>query len=508
MKKLIRVLALLLAMMVALSACAGTGDDPEDEKKPGNSQQQTDPEPSETDGGETAPTETTAPEIPVDPVSVEEPDLSGIQVTVTEVGTIAYNDQIRFASELPVFRTTVDEMSQYTFLSYLGEDLMGRTWNAYDSFGEGILAAYTYSENVPQCSLINVNTGEVYLDDNACQIQQMSRRFYYVIYATEKTDNQDEAFIYFTDRMFSMAPEEGDLLYKGYAKIFDLEKGKFVPNLTLEEPYDVAICDDKTICVEIDWYTSDVYTVDGECVGQGVDAVTVCQNMIVQETSDGLVIYDSEFNRLRTVAEGEILSEDAPVYPTYSGKYLKYYDDNTGLRGVMDMGGNELLPAQFVSINNAYFDYIFAAQKVDGEYRYGIYLADGTEILPCAYDLVYADDDVPVVHFSDTADNDYLYIPRVGAVNVNGYSRSGWIYYSGEEYLVFATGKTMTLPDGEELANILVYSPGVGLVELINGQVLIPAEAFAYDRVIATEEYLYGINWETKEITVYEVEIG
>ena len=148
-------------------------------------EQETEPEQTE------APTEPEVTEVPVEPITVEEMDIRDISVTVTKVGTMANKDNLSFASDMPVTRVYEDEVAYYTLYSYMGEDLMGKTYNNFEYFVDGITAAYTYSEEVPQCSLINVNTGETYLEDEACQIEQLSDRLYYVIYATEQPADKD-----------------------------------------------------------------------------------------------------------------------------------------------------------------------------------------------------------------------------------------------------------------------------------------------------------------------------
>lgn len=521
MRKYVKLIALVLAMLM-LCACGGGNNDetkePVQTTAPAVNHEPEQTEPEKTEPEETEPVETTLPQstdVPADPVSVSEMDLSEFNVTVNQVATVSYSDDLKFRTEMPVYRTIENEIYYYTLLSAKCEDLIGKAYNNYDYFGDGLTAAYVYSESVPQCSLINVNTGEIYLSDDACQIEQLSDRFYFVIYATEQTDSREDAFIYFTDRMFSLAPEEGDILYKGYAKIFDLEQGGFVGDLILEEPYDIAVCGG-LICVEIDWYTSDVYAADGTCIADDVESITVCQDMMVQETDEGVVIYDSEFNRLRTLPDCEVMDEDGPVYPNYSGKFLKVRDENSGLWGVIDMGGNVMMEGRFATISGAYGDYIMAGKEIGDDWMYGVYLADGTEILPCTYDGIYADDDLPVLHCYDAEDNDFIYVPGFGSVDVTDYSRDGLVYYVNPEegnydarsYLVYATGEMADYTDSEVLCQLLVYSEEAGLVEMIHGQTLIPAEDFGYDRIIDTEEYLYCFDYDTKQVTIYQVEIG
>ena len=476
-------------------------------------QEEEETEPEQTE----APTEPEETEVPVEPITVEEMDIRDISVTVTKVGTMANKDNLSFASDMPVTRVYEDEVAYYTLYSYMGEDLMGKTYNNFEYFVDGITAAYTYSEEVPQCSLINVNTGETYLEDEACQIEQLSDRFYYVIYATEQTEDKDEAFIYFTDNMFSIAPDEDDILYKGYAKIFDLEAGDFVGDIVLNEPNDVTVCENTTLCVEVDWDTCDVYAADGTCLAEGVPTVTVCQDIMVQDTYEGIVIYDSEFNKLRELSDGDIVSEEGSTYTAYSNKYLKTYnsDEYPYLYGLTDMGGNLVLDTKYESIYKTYGDYVFVGMKKDDQYLYGVNLADGTEIIPCEYRGAYVMDRLPLIRYYDYEDNDFIYIPGVGSINEGEYKKDSDVYYnlvneddySTCNYLVYGTGETVTYTDADVITGVLLFCED-GLMEMINGEILVDAEEFNFDRVISTSEYLYCYDRAAGEYTIYRYEIG
>ena len=53
--------------------------------------------------------------------------------------------------------------------------------------------------------------------------------FLAVIYTTEQTDDKSESIIYFTESMISLHAGEDDVMYKGYAKIYDLDNRKEPP---------------------------------------------------------------------------------------------------------------------------------------------------------------------------------------------------------------------------------------------------------------------------------------
>lgn len=517
MKKLRAILAMLMVILT-LCACGSAGSG---ETTPApETTQASDPAATEqTPAPETEPVEQTQPEAPpVSPSEVNELSIFDVNVSLTEVGIIEQPEDLSFGWDLPLSRESDGEVYIYTLYSYMGESLMGTTYHNYDYFSDGITAAYRYvdDDTVPQCSLINVNTGEVYLDDGACKIEPLSERVYYVIYTTEQTDNVDEAFIYFTDSMFSMGPGEDDILYKGYAKLFDLETGSFVGDLVFEEPHDIAVCADESIVVEIDWYTSDVYSMDGTLLADDVDSITVCQDVMVQDLDEGAAVYDSGFNRLKLIPDAEVLDEESRVYPFYSNRYLKVRDADSYQYGVVDMNGNWMLEAEYPIISKTFRDYVFVGTKdEEHNYYYGLCLADGTEILPCIYDSVRADDDLPMIHYQDMDEVDYLYIPGVGSFCCEDYNKDDLIYYtipneddySTRTYLVYGTGETVTYTDADIVAPLLLLCED-GLMEMINGEILISAEEFDYDRVFSTGEYLYGYDWDEDRITVYQFDIS
>lgn len=504
MKKRIKLLALVMAVGMLWGCNAA-----EDETQPPKVTRVQETAPAE----ETLPPETEFVSIPADPVSVSEADLSDISITVTRVGTYPLPEGVSFGTNMPVIRTVEEEITTYTLLSASLEDLAGVRCHRYTYFGDGLTAAYVFSQGVPRCSLVNVNTGEVYVDDGACRIQQLTDRFYYVIYATGRTGDKSQAIVRFTDRMFTVAPEEEVVYYKGYARIFDLEKGGFIPDLVLEEPGNVAVCAETTISVEIDWYTSDIYTVDGRCIARGVEAVTVCGDVMIQKTGDGVLVYDSGFNLLRVLEQGDVIDEDAAVYPSYSGKFLKVRDEETELLGAVDMGGNPMLDPGYSTISGSMGDYLFVGNEVEEQWLYGVTLADGTMVIPCEYEGVYADDELPVIHYYHD-DGEFLYIPGVGSVNITGYSRGGLVYYTCpnaedpgvRSYLIFGTGRFVTCAGGDVLCGLVIYSPEMGLVDAVSGRSLISGGEFVYDRVTDSGEYIYGIRYDTAEVTVYRVD--
>ncbi|MBQ2061288.1 MAG: hypothetical protein II458_01260, partial [Oscillospiraceae bacterium] len=74
--------------------------------------------------------------------------------------------------------------------------------------------------NTAQYCIIPAEDGSAV--DDAYLYRFEEERYLLVVYGTEETKNEDEAFFYATESWFSIQPEDGDVFYKGYAKVYDL----------------------------------------------------------------------------------------------------------------------------------------------------------------------------------------------------------------------------------------------------------------------------------------------
>jgi hypothetical protein len=124
-------------------------------------------------------------------------------------------------------------------------------------------------------------------------------------------------------------------------------------------------------------------------------------------------------------------------------------------------------------------------------------------------------DRLPLIRYYDYEDNDFIYIPGVGSINEAEYKKDSDVYYSlvNEDdystcnYLVYGTGETVTYTDADVITGVLLFCED-GLMEMINGEILVDAEEFNFDRVISTSEYLYCYDRAAGEYTIYRYEIG
>lgn len=488
-----KILAALLALIMVMSMAACGGD------------KQADPttEPVETTAATEATEETTeATEEATE--AVEETKAAPVEynpvdfkVTLTEVGPL--KEEIGYFDDLPLNYTKDGDDYLYSLLSHEGEDLLGKTYHNYNYLGNGLAAAYDYSGEKPACELVNVETGEILLSDGAAKVEKISDRFFYVIYATEVTENEDECFIYFTDSWVSITPGEDDVLYKGYGKVYDLEKGAFIDALTIEDPgQDVEACG-STVCVESDWNVYDLYLEDGT-VKSGVENVYVSDDHLMTYDYSKLTVYTTDFTEVAVLEKAMPIEMD----DIYSDTYFVFKNEE-GNSGVMDINGNEIIPAKYYGVSTIWNGLCVV---YDYDFNYGLYDLGGNELLPCEYEMIYGNDITMRVKTQD--DVNCFYFPGTGLVEAQDYTEADDIYYTYAEegnydlvnYFVLSTGEIITVEDYERAGIALIYSEEAGFMELVTGQTLLEG---GFDNVKMTEDYIYvkkGGTW-----TIYQANV-
>lgn len=462
----------------------------------------TDPvwEPEQTDPVETTVANETGSIPEITPAAF---DFANYKVTLKQVASFTEPQQVSFSSYMPVTRETVEEKALDTLLSFDGKNLLNKAYHNYTYFGNGITAAYLFETEVPKAELVNVNTGEVYLADGAAKIEAINDRFYYVIYATEKTENQEECFIFFTDRMIALTPEEGDALYKGYARIFDAEKKQFLGDIQLDKAKtDILICKD-TVCIETDYSTYDIYSADGKRIAEAMEDIYVGSEYILQETDDGCTVYDSALNKLGFIRDGKPVDNENGVYEQVSNRYLEFKNEDYQ-SGIMTITGKKVLDASFDYSSESWEDYLVMCNEDD---TYALYLGDGTELVAGGtYKSIYKLDDLPLFRMEDQNDKDFLYTPAGKIIDITDAVESDGVFYRSTDdykvksYLVYSTGEWKTFTNAETLGSGLLKTDE-GILDMFSGQTVI---AGSYQWVFATQEYVYI--YTDNAYTVYQIE--
>jgi len=474
-----KLLALLLVLaMLLLSACNSTRK-PADEEPPLTESPETGtPEQEEPEQEEEPPED---PPVHVELTPDTQYNLANYHYSVKEIGTFPTFQGLSFSRQLPVIRSApTNGLTSDTLLSPMAEDLLGTTCHTFEYFGDGLAAAYTYGEiPAPTCALVNVATGDVLLNDGAARISKLSDRYYYVIYVTEETEIEDNAFIYFTARTEPDTPEAEDTLYMGYAKVYDLEKSAFVDGVEVIDAASDVVMSGETLCVEISRNCYDLHLADGTVIA-AVENLYPGSNGLVQKAEKNCVVYDSEFNKITHVVG---VSPIAASENTYSTDYFAVRNAEN-LIGVVDLNGEEVLPCAFSRIaweQNGYF------AVCDAEERVALYHADGTELAGFAYTGVTppASDALPIFTLHSD-EGDTAYIPGLGIAGAE-YTRSDACFTTADTCVMLAKGNAVPMPGAAPVTGAIVFTAD-GLVELIHGELLVEGQ---YLHAFGTGEYLY-----------------
>ncbi len=531
-------IALLLVLVMLLAAC-GNGDNSTTHSNESNKEQtqttttgattpsEGNPDPTEpkaTEPEASTPPVTEPPIVdPVPNLSVEDlktvtynmPDYSNYNFTLTEVGSFERTDGM-YVYDLPIIYHKNGDIVTYELLSLSGENLLGKEYHNYHYYGNGITGAYTFSqENPPVCDLVNAFTGETILSDNATKIEPISDRYLYVIFATEQTDNENECFIYFTDNMFSFGgPSGDDIMYKGYAKVYDLEKHAYVEGLMLEKPYDVTVCGTTLCVVASSWYgVSELYFEDGTCV-KDQQYLYAGENILMQKdySTESVIIYDCNMVEIITYENADVIANSISG-TGYSDQYLKFIGAD-GKYGVMDMQGNEVLPAIYKYIESVSNDLFIVTEYVDEKYNrhLGIVASDGTEVVPCEYSSIYLYRNENAYCMYDFDQTRFNYFPGCGILCTADYYNLYNVYekkpgdggYSSKDVLIWDDFSHISLKYPARVGRFFVRSDSNGgeIYDIIHGDLIYGS---GFSKVEYTSDYLYiladGV-W-----TYYKVEI-
>ena len=329
-------------------------------------------------------TEAPVEEVAEEEVATEEAANTGIGDFVEmKLPSSAYhyelNEVSSFAAErgfLQIQRNapiSFDSNDNALLLGLDGKPLLdGQAIRGIEYFANGV---YTYAadvEDVNNCGLVSLTDGML-LGPEAAKVAYKTEdpadaRFLEVIYATEETDNKDECFIFATDAFFALSPDEDDVMYKGYAKVFDLKNKRFVEGVQIDNASLHALHDlGDAFVVE---GTDEVYTMYDEngkelwssdyypsfststlmFTGSG-------KSMIVDSTgkttfeydgylsalsnSDDLYTYTEDEKEYAIDSKGNLVLKDGyeDVYACYHGMFVVTDD---GVTKIVDSNGNVL----------------------------------------------------------------------------------------------------------------------------------------------------------------------
>lgn len=272
------------------------------------------------------------------------------EVTLTRVGEIEDPDEkMHFNRIAPVY---VDG-DQNILCNYMGEKM-----NIDISGGkiEDILIRANHSINGKACFEVQmpndkVNNRGVYSEDGeeliACdaaiiELMEGSSRFVKVIYATQKTEDQEKAMMYCTESIVSFSPSEDDEMYEGYARFYDLKEKRMVP-------------------------LSDI-TSNSE-----LRKFSACGNSFIYDNRDNdeVIVYSADGKEIKKYSNDAI--------ELSIGKGLYSINKGSDMYSICDDNANELFQKnQEMKCSYDYEDYV----KVIQDGKVSIYNREGEEVIP------------------------------------------------------------------------------------------------------------------------------
>lgn len=227
----------------------------------------------------------------------------------------------------------------------------------------------------------------------------LSERFVYVVTATEQTSVEDEAVMFFTQRMFSgLTPSDEDILFKGKWEVYDIKNGKMVDGVS------------GTAVTNISVYGATVRYYDdaGDQVTVNADGIDIPEDASVYESgcyrtyeNNEYSVFDGKGNKVFSISDEDCYSVSV------DGEYI-IVEDNEGYYYLVDFTGK--------TVSGKFDD----SPAFEGEYAAingNIYDKSAKLIAEGNYDDVYYDDVLGRGYFFKEGENYTFVKPDAAAVN-------------------------------------------------------------------------------------------
>lgn len=272
-----------------------------------------------------------------------------------------------------------DDNGKYGIMSFDGKSDTGAKYIHCESEKQYFVVTEKEAADANDAKGLNVvglvdATGKEIVPLNYASVEVLNERYVKVSEVTEMTSSEDEALIYYTSKMFSFAPGEGDILFKGNWYVYDITTGKKVEGVAGTQAYNMSAYGNY-----IKYYTdsqeSRCVNAKGESLPTGAD---LFQNgcYALAEGNEG-VVYDENDKKLFSYKlDGFVPTESSDEYfiAVQRGESIKYV--------LMDREG-EVVSAEFTEYPMVYGTLLLVENKV--------YNFDGENVIEGEYDYMYFD---------------------------------------------------------------------------------------------------------------------
>ena len=499
LRKLLAGAAALVMAGSMLTACSDDKDDDKESKKEKTSSVQTE---SKSDDADTTTTTVSAeePEEPAkevkQPEKVEIPQKEIKDPKLKEVGKIT-DEKVHFTSDLVY---TGESEEDVECLDYLGKPISGGGAVYVDKLDNtGLFAYYKKGGDILYEGLIDAQGNELVSPDQKVGLFSALNDRYLIAYFPEATTtNEDEAIYYMTSSQFSFMPDEGDVLYTGTVKLYDIANKKFIESTTehFAPNYHangdiISYYGDNDEVVYVDAVSDKVVELDG------YSDLVAGKYFVVYEDSK-YDVYDKD-KSLVYVSDYNIMGYDETSY------YLKFLDSDTSKYGLLNINFEQVLDAKYKYIN--YLDENLFTYCDNDSSLYGLLGADGKELTQQVYSLI-SKTDSEGYYYGKKENGKYDLFDSTGKVvdtdNADGYyGFASKKADDGYATLVLDTGEFSIKSSSAlyDLGNNIGYDSKENILyNMKTGETL--AEGF--DKAYTAYGYIYV--QKDKEVTVYEVE--
>lgn len=505
MKKAIAFLLVILSLL--LCACGGSSS-PASSSQGGSSAKSDSGAKSGSSAKSDSPAKTDGANAPADTVY---PYDSGLTVTLEKVSGFPADafptDFYGFQDSLIVTGSTRDG---YSILNAVGEDLSGEVYSDYEQYSgyEDYVFVAQY-ERFPNTMGLCTAQGEVLIPCEAAKIRPAgeSGRFVEVMYATDEVEDEDEAYLYATSKLVSLAPDEGEKLYAGYSLVYDLQTRSFVDGIRIEDTKESMEVIGDSIYLN---KAQKLYAADGTCLS---DERLYSRDPYLFESEDDNGRYSVYNDRMELVCSvpfnlSDIFGEAEVFSATASS--LKRGDGN--LEYLVDREGN-LLNETALKYTTGQYGRFIAGKAEDGSVA--VFDLQGNLVVSpeFGYESCF-DQGLGFVHLEKDGRLDLLF-PNGSIVPVDNiskiYSSSfglGFVTKEKNAFILDLGAFTDPFHGADAIGDLPVFiveneNGDCALLNGVNGEMLI---AFGkYERIECSGSYVYCLGekgWEAYTLTL------
>ena len=316
-----------------------------------------------------------------DASSTASADVPTYSYDVAVVNTFAgKKDDFAFA----VDTATVNKQDGKQLIASNGKPVMdGKVFSKIDYWGNGVYSVTAKDGGTSAQGLVRID-GEVLIPCEAAIIKVATTypedaRFLEVVYVTDKTENKSEAYVYGHDDVFSRGPSQGDTLYKGYSKVFDLQVGEFVEGVKITVPETDAVMDMGVSFAVTQGDTTTLYDESGKVLWQKDDGIAnVYSRGIVWVKDNKSQIIDASGKERFITNESLTLVRSIPGWAGDDYAMVHVKEGSETKYRVIDFDGNAVFDKAFARVD--YRNGLFQVKESSSSENYELLYKDGTVV--------------------------------------------------------------------------------------------------------------------------------